>query len=219
MRPAVYAILTILCIAAPAAAEAPVTGQVRVIDADTLDVGGVRVRLQGIDAVEASQTCRTEQRVEFACGRVAADWARARWEGAWASCTNEGPGGHGRMAGVCRVGAEDIAATLVVEGFARAYPEYSRAYTAHQAAAEAREAGLWAGAHQPPASFRRYGDGAPAPDAACTIKGNVSKGGRIYHVPHRSPHYERTRIDVSKGERWFCSAADAEAAGWRAPRG
>jgi hypothetical protein len=59
---------------------------------------------------------------------------------------------------------------------------------------------------------------APAtPTAGCRIKGNISQSGRIYHVPG-SPFYDQTRIDESKGERWFCTEAEARAAGWRAPR-
>jgi hypothetical protein len=49
---------------------------------------------------------------------------------------------------------------------------------------------------------------------ACTIKGNISANGRIYHTP-ASPNYTATRIDPSRGERWFCSEAEARAAGWR----
>jgi hypothetical protein len=30
-----------------------------------------------------------------------------------------------------------------------------------------------------------------------------------------SPWYARVKIDVSRGERWFCSEAEALAAGWR----
>ena len=49
----------------------------------------------------------------------------------------------------------------------------------------------------------------------CTIKGNInSNGERIYHTS-ASPWYERTLIDESKGERWFCSEEAAQAAGWR----
>jgi len=49
----------------------------------------------------------------------------------------------------------------------------------------------------------------------CRIKGNISTGGeRIYHVPGQR-YYGATRIDVLKGERWFCSEAEARAAGWR----
>ena len=49
----------------------------------------------------------------------------------------------------------------------------------------------------------------------CRIKGNISrKGVPIYHVPG-GQSYARTRIDTSKGERWFCGEAEARAAGWR----
>jgi hypothetical protein len=57
----------------------------------------------------------------------------------------------------------------------------------------------------------------PAPNQNCAIKGNISSGGRIYHVPGQE-HYARTRINPANGERWFCSRAEAEAAGWRAAR-
>jgi hypothetical protein len=74
------------------------------------------------------------------------------------------------------------------------------------------------------APTRSAGAASPAPPSApsapttgCRIKGNISQSGRIYHVPG-SPSYDQTRIDESKGERWFCSEAQARAAGWRAPR-
>jgi predicted XRE-type DNA-binding protein len=41
-----------------------------------------------------------------------------------------------------------------------------------------------------------------------------NKGKRIYHVPG-DPDCDQTKIDTDKGERWFCSEAEAEAAGWR----
>jgi hypothetical protein len=55
----------------------------------------------------------------------------------------------------------------------------------------------------------------PPPDPACPIKGNISSGGQIFHVPGQRD-YCKTVIDLSKGERWFCSEAEAVAAGWRA---
>jgi endonuclease YncB( thermonuclease family) len=57
----------------------------------------------------------------------------------------------------------------------------------------------------------------PAPATGCRIKGNISQSGKIYHVPG-SPSYEQTKIDESKRERWFCTEAEARAAGWRPPR-
>lgn len=55
------------------------------------------------------------------------------------------------------------------------------------------------------------------PTTGCRIKGNISENGKIYHVPG-SPSYDQTKIDESRGERWFCTEAEARAAGWRAPR-
>lgn len=53
---------------------------------------------------------------------------------------------------------------------------------------------------------------------SCRIQGNIdSAGQRIYHVPG-GRSYARTVIDVRKGERWFCSEAQAVNAGWRKAR-
>ena len=49
----------------------------------------------------------------------------------------------------------------------------------------------------------------------CSIKGNISKSGeKIYHMPGQQ-YYDKTKIDPSKGERWFCTEEEAQAAGWR----
>lgn len=49
------------------------------------------------------------------------------------------------------------------------------------------------------------------------IKGNRSSSGeRIFHTPD-SAYYERTEIDESRGEVWFCTEEDALSAGWRPP--
>ena len=55
-----------------------------------------------------------------------------------------------------------------------------------------------------------------APDSRCNIKGNVShnNGERISHVTGQK-YYEQTVITPSRGERWFCSEAEAQKAGWR----
>jgi len=69
-----------------------------------------------------------------------------------------------------------------------------------------------------PWEWRRGLNDAVKRDDHCNIKGNInSKGDRIYHSPG-SGSYGATKINESKGERWFCSEAEAKAAGWRAPR-
>lgn len=50
------------------------------------------------------------------------------------------------------------------------------------------------------------------------IKGNISaRGDKIYHLPG-SRSYVATQIDTRQGERYFCSEAEAQAAGWRAAK-
>ena len=49
----------------------------------------------------------------------------------------------------------------------------------------------------------------------CVIKGNINrKGEHIYHLPSQQ-FYARAKINEGNGERWFCTEAEALAAGWR----
>jgi endonuclease YncB( thermonuclease family) len=69
---------------------------------------------------------------------------------------------------------------------------------------------------QPDRLIKGKSPAVPDQGRTCAIKGNISTGGeRIFHVPGTSA-YAKTRIDEHAGERWFCSEAEARAAGWRA---
>jgi endonuclease YncB( thermonuclease family) len=196
-------------------------GHIRVIDGDTLDVGGVRVRLHGIDAPEANQRCETEQGVTWDCGAWVSREVRARYQGKAAMCEALDNDRYGRVVARCKVDGQDMGAALVGDGLAFAYRRYSLDYDLIEKQAAVAEKGLWAMRVQEPAAFRRDGGAATqaAPAASdCNIKGNISaKGERIYHRPGQE-HYDRTRINTAQGERWFCSPAEAQAAGWRAAR-
>ena len=67
-RRAIFGLLTAILWIAPALAD--ISGIARVIDADTIEVLGQRIRLHGIDAPEAKQTCKRNG-VEWRCGRDA----------------------------------------------------------------------------------------------------------------------------------------------------
>ncbi len=58
---------------------------------------------------------------------------------------------------------------------------------------------------------------APSRPPGCTIKGNISRSGKIYHVLG-SYYYAETQVTQARGERWFCSRQEAEASGWREPK-
>lgn len=193
-------------------------GALRVIDADTFDVGGVRVRLFGIDAPEIGQPCAADG-VEWDCGRWARDQVRDQFEEAWAVCTEQDIDHYDRVVAICHVGGVDIGAEIVNAGWAWAYLQYSDRYDLDEKAAAVSERGLWALEIARAADYRRVQRAGPAaPDPDCAIKGNISENGRIYHMPG-SRSYDRTVVNLSRGERWFCTAEEAEIAGWRSTCG
>ena len=130
---------------------------------------------------------------------------------------------YGRTVGRPYVGGLDVCAEMVRMGAAWAYREYllDKSLLTLESDARAAERGVWGlseAKNMPPWQWRREGNQEAAPEG-CNIKGNInSKGDRIYHAPGSSS-YGSTKIDESKGERWFCSEAEARAEGWRAPRG
>ncbi len=133
------------------------------------------------------------------------------------TCDDLGRDRYDRIIARCIVAGEDLEDWMVVYVWAVAYSRYSLDYVAQEAAAQAAQRGIWASEFVKPWEWRRgkrlaTSDNAPG---QCRIKGNINaKGERIYHVPD-GEWYDRTRIYPSKGERWFCSEAEAKAAGWR----
>jgi endonuclease YncB( thermonuclease family) len=131
---------------------------------------------------------------------------------------------YGRTVGRVYVGDLDVNAELVRVGAAWVYRKYLRDESLLHLEAEARQrkVGIWSlpeAQQVPPWEWRKGKRPAQSvTDPNCQIKGNInSKGDRIYHVPGSSS-YSQTRLNESKGERWFCSEAEAIEAGWRAPR-
>ena len=192
------------------------SGTARVLDGDTLEISGVRVRLEGIDAPEHGQSCGQRGGGSWACGAAAASALERMIGRQTVDCSPSGQDKYGRTLGFCRAGTLDLNAEMVRKGFAWAFVKYSKVYVAAEAAARAASIGVWQGAADPPWVFResRWMSAAPAAPKGCAIKGNVSAKGNIYHMPW-SPWYGRVKVDTVRGERWFCTEADALAAGWR----
>ena len=116
------------------------------------------------------------------------------------------------------MGATDLGAEMVRTGYAWAFLKYSDKYIYQEAEARAAHVGVWKYDSEPPWDYRaaKWIAAEQVAPKGCPIKGNISDSGKIYHAPW-SPWYAKTRINETKGERWFCSEAEAVAAGWRAP--
>ena len=211
----------VLCFSSYAALAAPssVSGPVRVVDGDTIEVADQKVRLFGIDAVERDQTCRHPMRGEWVCGAEVARVLSKLIDGQSATCESRGIDRYGRLLGICRINGQDVGAALVEAGWAFAYKKYSSLYVQQELRALRAGRGLWTSVVVQPSEYRAsQRPPVQATPEGCEIKGNISADGkRIYHLPGQS-FYSRTRISEAKGERWFCTEYAARVAGWRRAR-
>lgn len=208
-------LIVLILLAGPTVA---LEGRARVVDGDTLELAGQKVRLFGIDAPELDQVC-DRGGVAWACGAAARDMLAGIVGRARLSCTVQDVDRYGRAVAVCLRQDRDVAAEMVRQGGAMAYRRYSDRYVADEAAAQAAGIGVWGSIQVAPETHRQQGRSAAeaqaVPDAACAIKGNIgAQGRRIYHLPGQAD-YAATRINERTGERWFCSEAEARAEGFR----
>lgn len=136
-----------LVLAACAESVAPLTGRAAVIDGDTIEIAGKRIRMVGIDAPESGQSCADEAGNPWRCGTLAAraldDMIGART----VTCEidpRDPQDRYGRALGLCSAGGVSLSVEMVRQGWAVAYVQYldyrdhtPRAYKAPILAAEA----------------------------------------------------------------------------------
>lgn len=130
-------------------------GSVEVIDGDTMDVAGSRVRLYGIDAPEAAQTCQRDGR-HWACGTNAEDALVSVIAGRQVRCDEQDTDRFGRSVAICWAGEETLNAWIVKNGWAVAYRQYGGAiYDLEEAAARAARQGIWSSKFVMPWDWRK----------------------------------------------------------------
>ncbi|HEY0418780.1 MAG TPA: thermonuclease family protein [Acetobacteraceae bacterium] len=135
-------------------ADTVLRGEARIVDGDTLDVAGRRIRLFGVDAPEHAQTC-TRARASYPCGEEARAALRRMVAGEEISCRVRDNDRYGRLVAVCFAGGRDVNEALVEQGWAVAYRTYSTAYVAAEDRAREGRKGIWAGNFERPQDWRR----------------------------------------------------------------
>lgn len=218
--PSVFPFAAFLAIVLSATAHtSPISGVPTVVDGDTLHFEQVTVRMYGIDAAEAGQTCAAPSGRRWRCADVAMD-RLVKLVASGITCEGDEFDAYGRILAVCYDHeGTDINLTLVAEGLAWAFRRYSDTYSEAENAARRERVGIWQAETETPWDYRAARWRLAEQDApnGCPIKGNINKDGeRIYHAPW-SPWYTRTRVNSAAGERWFCNEREALEAGWRAP--
>lgn len=188
------------------------SGPAYVIEGDTLRIGGETIRLKGLDAPDLGQICEGAR-----CGDAAKVWMQRRVDGRTVSCKGLERDQQKRLVATCRADGVDLGRQLIASGWAIAYRDYSADYVAAEQTARAERVGLWGLSYSAPVDYRQQRNRPRTLiiPGECNIKGDVNASGdRIYHRPGAHT-FRPTRVDRSRGETWFCSEAEAEAAGFR----
>ena len=201
----------------PVASTSPtLQGRAIAVSGDTVRVAKTTVVLSGIEAPVDGQTCLSRSGRPWRCDRAAKAALKHLLRSDAVACALSGFDDQGDSIGTCRQGETDIAAELVRNGYVFAKTGYFSSYSDLEREARTAKVGIWRGAAARPADYRAQRWEAAKREApkGCPIKGNVSRGQRIYILPW-AQDYDRVRISSRRGERWFCSEEEALAAGWK----
>jgi endonuclease YncB( thermonuclease family) len=126
-----------------AVAQDRIVGVVSVIDGDTIEIHGQRIRLFGIDAPESSQLCIRASSERWRCGQQASFALADRIGRATVSCHPRDLDRYGRVVAVCFKGSEDLNRWMIANGWAVAYRHYSEDYVPEEDAARRGRTNIW----------------------------------------------------------------------------
>jgi endonuclease YncB( thermonuclease family) len=155
----ILGLLTLVVVRVQAIETVSKAGIAKVIDGDSLELNGERIRLEGIDAPEFDQTCARNGQAQQ-CGQEARQRLRALTGSSRLSCTGWQRDKYERLLAVCEASGKQLNREMVRSGWAVAYG----AYGAEEGEARRAKLGLWAGDFVRPQEFRRMkGDVLEAP--------------------------------------------------------
>jgi endonuclease YncB( thermonuclease family) len=123
------------------ASAADIIGTPTVIDGETLEVGGKRFRLWGIDAPDPRQTCVIRKR-EYNCGRISTTALMDLVAGVKVKCRPVAKTGNVAR---CYAGDYELSAGMVFTGWAMAMPRDHARFAPIEKKAAAERRGLWQG--------------------------------------------------------------------------
>lgn len=131
----------LIATAVPARAQT-ITGRATVVDGETLEIRGQRVRLIGLAQVADEHVCTRTDDERWSCGPRALNALEAFLEESIVSCVVREQDALGRALGTCTAGGTDVSLWLIRGGLAMAGPANARYLKAQEEARTAKR-GMW----------------------------------------------------------------------------
>jgi endonuclease YncB( thermonuclease family) len=213
-------------------------------DGNTVQLGELTYRLDGIDAPELDQSCIDDHADPWACGVDARDKLVELIGRRPVRCIDQGTdkSHRKRHLGICTVEGETMSLNqlLVREGFAMNFePAAKGRFREDEASAMNDRRGLWKGCFVSPEEFRHgrktgtllghscradkdreireaLFPSSPAMPSGCGIKGKFALRARVTgNIGIYHLRGCRSYPALTRPDRWFCSEDEAQAAGFR----
>jgi endonuclease YncB( thermonuclease family) len=105
-----------------------ISGEPRIVDGDTVQIGQTKIHFAGIDAPETDQVCLDAKGAKWACGVTTRDELIKYSAGRSWDCDLVGTDRYGRALGKCFVEGGDVSAWMVRSGWALSFVRYSHEY-------------------------------------------------------------------------------------------
>ncbi|MGE0828811.1 MAG: thermonuclease family protein [Hyphomonadaceae bacterium] len=133
-----------------------IVGRASVIDGDTFEIRGQRIRFWGVDAPEGRQTCQGGDLTSNRVGRRAADALAGMLGAQTVRCIERDRDRYGRIIAQCYVRNRDIGMDMTRAGWAWDYRQFSGGrYAGAEREARRARRGIWALSCQPPWAWRQ----------------------------------------------------------------
>ncbi len=116
--------------------------EIKVVDGDTINMNGEKIRFTGIDTPELKQTCIKEG-VKELCGITAKQILIDKIGNNKVVCINEGKDQYKRTLAECFVNDKSLSSYLVRSGYAFAYRRYSNKFIEYEDYARINKIGMW----------------------------------------------------------------------------
>lgn len=131
-----------------------IVGVATVVDGDSIRMADTEIRLQGIDAPEGQQFCRSNG-TDWACGEAARKTLHSLSAGAQLRCTWSDRDRYNRPLATCFKKDTSLNQTMISAGMALAYRRYSDRYVSQENEARKAKRGIWNSTFVPPWEWRR----------------------------------------------------------------